>query len=288
MFSGNCRASYWVQYTDTFGSSIKFINDQWYNIFWSYSFNSYYTETEHNIEDPEDLGLGTLANFLKVQGIIEGKKRDRKESLSTQGSSKYPQQRRATLPHTTTIPRELAWITLRSLYFLIRPTQQTPPSTAGLTTPPPLFPSFPIQMDDRLTFPPVHTPAVIPHPNDLLVSLIKDEYSSSVRITNPLTPDTIPNNNEARSALHAMNCVHQVLMSPYNTLDTILDRPTWLRMVMETLASVHEGFHTMQLAAPDNDPPDSFCDLSTDELNTHHVDHALKYAGGLCHPRHFT
>ena len=93
-FSGNCRASYWIQYTDTFGSSIEFINDQWYNIFWSYSFNSCYTETEHNIKDPEDLGLGTLANFLRVQGIIEGKKCDRKESLSTQGSSKYPASKR--------------------------------------------------------------------------------------------------------------------------------------------------------------------------------------------------
>ena len=51
-------------------------------------------ETEHSIEDPEDLGLGTLADFLRVQGIVEGKKRDRTESLSTQGSSKYPASKR--------------------------------------------------------------------------------------------------------------------------------------------------------------------------------------------------
>jgi hypothetical protein len=38
--------------------------------------------------------LGTLADFLKVQGIVEGKKHDRKESLSTQGSSKYPASKR--------------------------------------------------------------------------------------------------------------------------------------------------------------------------------------------------
>ena len=123
-------------------------------------------------------------------------------------------------------------------------------------------------MDDRLSFPPVRAPSVLPHPHDLLVSLIKDEYSSSVRITNPLTPDTVPDNNEARSAIHALNRVRQALTSPYNTPDAILDRPTWLRMIMETLASVHEGFHTMQLAAPDGDPPTSFRNLSADELNT--------------------
>ena len=123
-------------------------------------------------------------------------------------------------------------------------------------------------MDDRLTFLPVHAPSVLPHPNDLLVSLVNDEYSSSVRITNPLTPDTVPDNNEARSAIHALNCVCQALTSPYNTPDAILNHPTWLRMVMETLASIHEGFHVMQLAAPDGDPSTSFCNLSTDELNT--------------------
>jgi len=89
-FPGNHRSSYWIQYTEAFESSIEFINDQWYNIFWSNSFNSYYTEEEQLIEEPELVGLGTLARFLQVQGTVEGKKRDSKESLSTQGSSKYP------------------------------------------------------------------------------------------------------------------------------------------------------------------------------------------------------
>ena len=123
-------------------------------------------------------------------------------------------------------------------------------------------------MDDCLTFPPVRAPSVLPHPNNLFVSLCKDEYSSSVRITNPLNPDTIPDNNEARAAIHAMNRVCQALTSPTSTPDAILDRPTWLRMIMETLASVHEGFHNMQLAAPDGDPPVNFRNLSPDELNT--------------------
>jgi len=82
-FPGKRRSSYWIQYTETFGSSLKFINDQWYNIFWSNSFNSYYTEEEQIVEEPELLSLGTLARFLQVQGTIEGKKCNRKESLST-------------------------------------------------------------------------------------------------------------------------------------------------------------------------------------------------------------
>lgn len=123
-------------------------------------------------------------------------------------------------------------------------------------------------MDDRLTFPPVRTPSVLPHPDNLLVTLSKDKYSSSFCITDPLNPDNIPDNNEARATIHALNCVCQALISPFNTPDTILDRPTWLRMIMETLASVHEGFHTMQLAAPDGDPPVNFHNLSPDKLNT--------------------
>jgi hypothetical protein len=99
-FSGSCRASYWVQYTDTFGSSIEFINDQWYNIFWSYSFNSYYTETEHSIEDPEDLGLGTLANFLKVQGIIKAR--------NTTGKKACPLRDQASIQHRREPKRQTA------------------------------------------------------------------------------------------------------------------------------------------------------------------------------------
>jgi hypothetical protein len=75
---------------NTFGTSIEFINDQWYNIFWSKTFNSYYIEGNQFVEEPEMVRLGTLANFLKTQETVEGKKCERQTSLSTQGSSKYP------------------------------------------------------------------------------------------------------------------------------------------------------------------------------------------------------
>src|SRR6267142_1513999 len=93
-FPGGRRSSYWIQITEVFGTSIEFINDQWYSIFWSESFNSYYTEEDQYDEEPDLLGLGSLARFLQTQETVEGKKHDRKESLSTQESSKCPASKR--------------------------------------------------------------------------------------------------------------------------------------------------------------------------------------------------
>src|SRR5580693_3962973 len=70
------RPSYWIQYTETFGSSIKFINDYWYNISWSKTFNSYYTESDQLIEEAIDVGLGSLVEFLQVQETVKGKKHE--------------------------------------------------------------------------------------------------------------------------------------------------------------------------------------------------------------------
>ena len=89
MFSGNCRQSYWIQYTDTFRGSIKFINNQWYHIFWSDRTNSYFTEGDQFIEEPEIVGLGSLAELLKAQRTTGGKKHNGHKDLSTQGSSKH-------------------------------------------------------------------------------------------------------------------------------------------------------------------------------------------------------
>jgi hypothetical protein len=51
------RPSYWLQYTKRFGTSQEFINNQWYNIFWSSSHNSYYIHKGQNIKEPEYVGL---------------------------------------------------------------------------------------------------------------------------------------------------------------------------------------------------------------------------------------
>src|SRR6266850_2239696 len=87
-------SSYWIQSTEVFGTNIEFINNQWYSIFWSKSFNSYYTEEDQYDKESGLLGLGSLARLLQTQETVEGKKCNRKESLSTQESSKYPMSRK--------------------------------------------------------------------------------------------------------------------------------------------------------------------------------------------------
>jgi hypothetical protein len=76
------------------GTSIKFINNYWYNISWSKTFNSYYTESDQLIKEATEVGLGSLVKFIQVQETVEGKKHERQTSLSTQGSSKYPPSKR--------------------------------------------------------------------------------------------------------------------------------------------------------------------------------------------------
>ena len=123
-------------------------------------------------------------------------------------------------------------------------------------------------MGDRLTFPRPRIPAVLPHPNDLLVTLTKDDSLDSFSITSPLTPETIPNSEDARAALHAIQRLRHTFSSPFGTPDSVLDRPTWLRMILENLAGIHEGFRNAQLISPDTDLPKSFRDLQPEELNT--------------------
>ena len=123
-------------------------------------------------------------------------------------------------------------------------------------------------MGDRLTFPLPRVPAVLPHPEDLLVTLTKDETLQSFPITTPLTPETIPNSEDAHAALHAVQRLRHTFSSPFGTPDSILDCPTWLRMILENLAGIHKGFRNAQLISPDADLPKSFRSLDPEELNT--------------------
>ena len=83
-------------------------------------------------------------------------------------------------------------------------------------------------MDDRLTFPLPRVPAILPHPEDLLVTLTKDDSLQSFPITTPLTPETIPNSEDAHAALHAVQRLCHTFSSPFGMPDPVLDRPTWL------------------------------------------------------------
>ena len=97
--------------------------------------------------------------------------------------------------------------------------------------------------------------------------LTRDDSLQSFPITTPLTPETIPNSYDARAALHAVQRLCHTISSPFGTPDSILDRPTWLQMILETLAGIHEGFRNTQLISPDSDPPKSFWDLNPEERN---------------------
>jgi hypothetical protein len=88
------QPSYWLQYTERFGTSLEFINDQWYNIFWSSSYNSYYVHEGQKVKEPEYIGLGTLARFLEEQETTEGEECNRQMSLSTSRSETQPASRR--------------------------------------------------------------------------------------------------------------------------------------------------------------------------------------------------
>src|SRR6266850_911455 len=61
--------SYWIQTAEELGTHIEFINNRWYSIFWSKSFNSYYTEKDQYDRESGSLGLRSLARLLQTQEI---------------------------------------------------------------------------------------------------------------------------------------------------------------------------------------------------------------------------
>src|SRR6267142_1188509 len=61
--------SYWIQTAKELGTHIEFINNRWYSIFWSKSFNSYYTEKDQYDRESGSLGLRSLARLLQTQEI---------------------------------------------------------------------------------------------------------------------------------------------------------------------------------------------------------------------------
>src|SRR6266850_623343 len=75
--------SYWIQNTKVFGTNIEFINNRWYSIFWSKSFNSYYTEEDQYNEESELLGLGSLARLLQTQETVEASKKPKEGDSSS-------------------------------------------------------------------------------------------------------------------------------------------------------------------------------------------------------------
>jgi hypothetical protein len=106
-------------------------------------------------------------------------------------------------------------------------------------------------MDTSFTFPSVR--AANP-PATLLETLAEilpqDTLPDPIRIHNPLSLDNIPNTDIARLVVQSLARVREGLCSPFNTPDAILPRRLWLELVLEVLASVHEGLRNAQLASP--------------------------------------
>jgi hypothetical protein len=106
-------------------------------------------------------------------------------------------------------------------------------------------------MDTSFTFPSVR--AANP-PATLLETLAEiipqDSLPDPIRIHRPLSLDNIPNTDIARLVVQSLARVREGLCSPFNTPDAILPRRLWLELVLEVLASVHEGLRNAQLASP--------------------------------------
>jgi hypothetical protein len=106
-------------------------------------------------------------------------------------------------------------------------------------------------MDTSFTFPSVR--AANP-PATLLETLAEiipqDTHPDPIRIHRPLALDNIPNTDMARLIVQSLARVREGLCSPFNTPDAILPRRLWLELVLEVLASVHEGLRNAQLASP--------------------------------------
>jgi hypothetical protein len=106
-------------------------------------------------------------------------------------------------------------------------------------------------MDASFTFPSVR--AANP-PATLLETLAEiipqDSLPDPIRIHRPLSLDNIPNTDAACLLVQSLTRTQEGLCSPFNTPDAILPRRLWLELVLEVLASVHEGLCNAQLASP--------------------------------------
>jgi hypothetical protein len=127
-------------------------------------------------------------------------------------------------------------------------------------------------MDTSFTFLSVRTANP---PASLLETLAEilpqDTLPDPIRIHHPLALDNIPNTDSARLVVQSLWRVREGLCSPFNTPDAILPRRLWLELILEVLASVHEGLRNAQLASPlattDIANSDAFDHLDGDEVS---------------------
>jgi hypothetical protein len=126
-------------------------------------------------------------------------------------------------------------------------------------------------MDSSFTFPSVRVANPPPTILEVLAEIIpNDSLPDPIHIHNPLHLDNIPDTDLARNAVYSLARVREALCSPYNTPDATFNRPQWLQMILELVASIHEGLRNVQLASPSaaDDPANSD---AFDHMNGHEV-----------------
>jgi hypothetical protein len=164
--------------------------------------------------------------------------------------SKIQQQKRTPMHNSSTYHHHLLQLARPHRRPSFHPSSHRYPHSASLSASSPL-PSTRPTMDTSFTFPSVR--AANP-PTSLLETLAEiipqDTLPDPIRIHRPLTLDNIPNTDMARLVIQSLAQVREGLCSPFNTPDAILPRRLWLELVLEVLASVHEGLRNAQLASP--------------------------------------
>jgi hypothetical protein len=141
-------------------------------------------------------------------------------------------------------------------------------------------------MDESLNSPPIRLPTSIPSTTNLLVTLQADPSVGPFFIPNPLNPETIPDSVQSQATLLSLNRIRETLTSPFNTPDRVFDRETWLKLVLELFAAIHEGFRNAQLAAPDYQDTDTFLQLTSDEIDlVSRIPEVLDWINDFCDPK---
>ena len=114
-------------------------------------------------------------------------------------------------------------------------------------------------MDNNLTIPVPRIPQLPPPIDKLLVLLTESDTLDRINIGNPLSNDDIPDSEEAHNALYGLNRLRETLTAPFSSPETKWTREQWLRLVLELIATVHEGLINAQLFTHSNlVPHDAF------------------------------
>ena len=100
--------------------------------------------------------------------------------------------------------------------------------------------------------------------------ILNDTLPDPIHIHNPLHLDNILDSDLACNMVYSLAHIQEALCSPYNTPDATFGRQQWLQMILELVASIHEGLRNVQLASPSAAEDPSHSD-AFDNMNGHKV-----------------